>query len=166
MKFQALIGDRAFDLQLDGPDGTLVVDGASVAVRFERIAEREVLLLLEGRSYPFTVEPQDDGTLHLTHAGRSLTVRLKTERDLLLERFGVEDADAAAERELRAPMPGLVLSVLAEAGQTVEEGAGLVVLEAMKMENELRAAAAVTVAAVHVEPGQPVGKNDLLISFA
>ncbi len=164
MKFQALVHDHPFDLSLDGD--ALVVGGERAAFRFERVAEHEVLLLLDGRSYPFTVEPQDDGTLRLTHDGRSLTVRLKTERDLLLERFGMEDADSAAERELRAPMPGLVLSVLAEAGQAVEEGTGLVVLEAMKMENELRAAAAGTVAAVHVEPGQPVGKNDLLVSFA
>jgi biotin carboxyl carrier protein len=55
--------------------------------------------------------------------------------------------------------------VLVEAGQEIEEGAGLVVLEAMKMENELRAQNAGTVATVHVEAGQPVGKNDLLVSF-
>ncbi len=168
MKFQALVHDRTFDLALtDGAlsDGALVVDGEAVEATLERIAGREVLLLLDGRSYPFTVEPQDDGTLALTHGGQRLSVRLKTERDLLLERFGMEDAGTAAERELRAPMPGLVLSVLAEPGQAVGEGAGLVVLEAMKMENELRAATAGTVAAVHVEPGQPVGKNDLLVSF-
>ncbi len=164
MKFQALVHDRTFDLSLDGTD--LIVDGAPVDAHFERIAEREVLLVLDGRSYTFTVEPQADGTLHLTHAGQNLKVKLKNERDLLLEQFGMEAADSAAERELRAPMPGLVLSVLAEPGQEVAEGAGLVVLEAMKMENELRAAAAGTIATVHVEPGQPVGKNDLLVSFA
>lgn len=165
MKFQALVHDRTFDLSLDASDGTVTVDGEPVEARFEHIAEREVLLVLDGRSYSFTVEPQGDGTLALTHAGQNIAVKLKNERDLLLEQFGVEDANAAAERELRAPMPGLVLSVLAEAGQEVDEGAGLVVLEAMKMENELRAAAAGTVATVHVEAGQPVGKNDLLVSF-
>lgn len=164
MKFQALVHDRSFDLALGGD--TLTLDGAPVDATFQRIAPNEVLLLLDGRSYPFTAEPQQDGTVRLTHAGRSLTVRVKTERDLLLEEFGVEETGTAVERELRAPMPGLVLSVLVEPGQEVAEGAGLVVLEAMKMENELRAAAAATVAAVHVEPGSPVGKNDLLVSFA
>ena len=163
MKFQALVNDRSFDLALDGD--ALTLDGAPAHATFQRIAPNEVLLLLDGRSYPFTAEPQDDGTVRLTHAGRSFTVRVKTERDLLLEVFGVEEAGTAAARELRAPMPGLVLSILVEEGQEVEEGAGLVVLEAMKMENELRAASAGTVAAVHVEPGQPVGKNDLLVSF-
>ncbi|MEM1041261.1 MAG: biotin/lipoyl-containing protein [Bacteroidota bacterium] len=164
MQFQALVHDRTVDLALDGTD--LTVDGEAVEARVERIAEREVLLLLDGQSYSFTAEPQRDGTLALTHAGQRLQVRLKNERDLLLEQFGMDTSDSAAERELRAPMPGLVLSVLAEPGQEVPEGTGLVVLEAMKMENELRAAAAGTVATVHVEPGQAVGKNDLLVSFA
>ena len=164
MKFQALVHDQPIDLDLDGD--TLTIDGEEVAFSFQRIAPNEVLLLLDGRSFPFTAEPQRDGTLRLTHAGQSIPVRVKTERDLLLESFGVEDTGATAERELRAPMPGLVVSVLVVPGQEVVEGAGLVVLEAMKMENEVRAATAATIAAVHVEPGSPVGKNDLLISFA
>lgn len=163
MKFQALVNNQAFDLALDGD--TVTLDGDATEVSFQRISANEVLLLLDGRSYPFTAEPQDDGTVRLTHAGHGLDVRVKTERDLLLEAYGVEEGAAAAERELRAPMPGLVLSVLVEAGQEIEEGAGLVVLEAMKMENELRAANAGTVATVHVEAGQPVGKNDILVSF-
>jgi pyruvate carboxylase subunit B len=163
MKFQALVHDQPLDLELDG--GTLTIDGERTAYTFRRIAPNEVLLLLDGRSFPFTVEPQRDGTVRLTHAGQSIPVRVKTERDLLLESFGMEAAASAADRELRAPMPGLVLSVLVEPGQEVAEGTGLVVLEAMKMENELRAATAGTVAAVHVEPGSPVGKSDLLISF-
>ena len=164
MKFQALVHDQPVDLELDG--GALTIDGERADYTFRRIAPNEVLLILDGRSFPFTVEPQNDGTVQLTHAGRSLPVRVKTERDLLLESFGVEDTASAAERELRAPMPGLVLSVLVEPGQEVAEGAGLVVLEAMKMENELRATTAATIATVHVAPGSPVGKNDLLISFA
>lgn len=164
MKFQALVNDQAFDLTLDGD--TVTIDGSPAEISFQRVSANEVLLLLDGRSYPFTAETQDDGTVRLTHAGRAFGVRVKTERDLLLEEYGVEAGAGAAERELRAPMPGLVLSVLVEEGQEVEEGAGLVVLEAMKMENELRAATTGTVAKVHVEAGSPVGKNDLLVSFA
>ena len=163
MKFQALVHERALDLDLDGD--TLTVDGEPVAFSFQKITEREVLLLLDGRSFTFTVEEGEGGTTRLTHHGRSLDVRLKTERDLLLESLGMETGESAADRELKAPMPGLVLSVLVEPGQEVEAGDGLVVLEAMKMENELRAQHDATVAAVHVGPGAAVGKNDLLISF-
>jgi biotin carboxyl carrier protein len=60
-------------------------------------------------------------------------------------------------------MPGLVVKVEIEVGQKVETGAGLVVMEAMKMENELRAEAAGTVIEVHTEPGRTVDRGDLLV---
>ena len=68
MKFQALVNDQAFDLALDGQ--TVSIDGDAADVSFQRISANEVLLLLDGRSYPFTAEPQDDGTVRLTEDGR------------------------------------------------------------------------------------------------
>jgi pyruvate carboxylase subunit B len=62
-------------------------------------------------------------------------------------------------------MPGLVLRVQVTPGQRVPAGAGLVVLEAMKMENELKAAAAVVIKAVRVEPGAAVEKGQVLLEF-
>jgi len=163
MHFQALLGDQSFDLDLQA--GTVLVDGAPADARLHRLGPHTFHLLLDGRSLVFTVERDDAQTVRITHAGRTASVRLKSERDLLLERLGIADDAAAGVAELRAPMPGLVLQVLVAPGQEVEAGAGLAVLEAMKMENELRAAAAGTVAAVHVAPGDAVGKGDLLISF-
>ena len=64
-----------------------------------------------------------------------------------------------------APMPGLVVRVEVAAGQRVDAGAGLVVVEAMKMENELRAPRAAVVAAVHVAPGQAVEKGAPLVTL-
>ncbi|MGH7905997.1 MAG: biotin/lipoyl-containing protein, partial [Candidatus Binataceae bacterium] len=65
--------------------------------------------------------------------------------------------------ELRAMMPGRVVSVLIEPGEVVEAGQGLVVVEAMKMENELRSPKPGKIAAVKVVAGQTVEKNDLLV---
>jgi pyruvate carboxylase subunit B len=62
-------------------------------------------------------------------------------------------------------MPGLVARVLVEVGQRVEAGTGVVVLEAMKMENELRAGQAGLVRAIPVSPGQAVEKGQLLVEF-
>jgi len=66
---------------------------------------------------------------------------------------------------IRAPMPGLVVRVAVEPGQQVDAGAGLVVVEAMKMENELRAPGAGVVAAVHVAPGQVVERGAALVTL-
>jgi pyruvate carboxylase subunit B len=66
---------------------------------------------------------------------------------------------------LKAPMPGLVLRVQVKPGDRVEPGAGLVALEAMKMENELKAQAAGVVKAVRVAPGEAVEKGQVLLEF-
>ncbi len=74
-------------------------------------------------------------------------------------------AAGKSAKELRAPMPGRVVRVLVKAGDTVHAGQPLVVIEAMKMENELRATAAATVQTVHVSEGASVEGRALLVSF-
>ena len=160
--FQALIGDRTLDVSLE--DGQLTVNGEAVEVSFQSIRKGYVSLIVDGKSVPVSVEPADDGTYGVTIAGRRTQVRVKDERALLMEEFGLED-DGAAGGEVRAPMPGLVLDVLVEVGDAVETDQGLLVLEAMKMENELKAPATGTVAAIHAASGDAVEKNALLIEI-
>lgn len=160
--FRATVGERAFDLVFR--DGQLFIDEEPVSYVFEPSGDGSYTLLVEGQSFPVVIEEEREG-LRVTVAGRPLMTHVKDERALLLERFGLEDADAAAEREIRAPMPGLVLRVMVEVGQHVEPREGLLVLEAMKMENEIRALAAGTVKAIYVEPGEAVVKNQLLMEM-
>ena len=93
------------------------------------------------------------------------------ELDALDERArAIHDLAAAASgprgpAPLVAPMPGLIVRVNAAPGQQVTAGMGLVVMEAMKMENELRAPAAGTVKAVHAAPGQAVEKGTVLVEL-
>jgi len=164
MQYQVLVDDLTFEVELS--EQGILLDGEQVEVRAHRLSEHTLHVLVGNRSYVFTLEPTGDGTLRATYGGRTREVRLKNERDLLLERMGIGLESDLGPAELRAPMPGLVLQVLVEPGQTVAPGDGLVVLEAMKMENELRADSAGTVSEVHIQPGAPVGKNDLLVSFA
>jgi len=162
MPLQIRLGDRAFHLHCAGDDLTL--DGEPVDARFERLGPTSGLLILDGRTYVITFE-QEGEHIRITTGGIRQDAVVKDEVALLLEQFGFDDADSTAGREIHAPMPGLVLQVLVEPGQAVEEGEGLVVLEAMKMENELRATLSGTVAAIHVAPGDAVGKNVLLIEL-
>ncbi len=155
--------DRTFEIDRTA-DG-VVLDGRASDARLERLDAHTVLLVLDGRSHVLTVEPGEGGRTRVTVQGHVLDLDVKDETARLLERFGFDAAASAAEREVRAPMPGLVLRVLVEPGQAIEEGDRLVVLEAMKMENELRAPASGTVAAVHVQAGAAVGKNELLVSL-
>lgn len=145
----------------DGP----AVDGAPLDGRLTPLGGSAYLLVLGGRPRVVTVE-RDGRTLRVTHGGTTVPVEVRTPADLLLERFGLDTADASAEREVRAPMPGLVLRALVAPGQAVRAGEGVVVLEAMKMENELTAPADGVVAAVHAAPGAAVAKGDLLVELA
>ena len=173
MPLQVHLGDRAFDLDPDGEDVRL--DGHPLAARFERpggTADAPTyLLVLDGRPHVVTLERAPSGSptggakVRVTVQNRAVEATVKDETAQLLERFGMEAGAVTTQREVRAPMPGLVLQVLVAPGDTVEEGQGLVVLEAMKMENELRAPAAGAVAAVHVAPGAAVGKSELLMEI-
>ena len=86
-------------------------------------------------------------------------------RETLMERMGIEEGADATSEDLRAPMPGKVLEVLVQEGQSVEEGEAMLVLEAMKMENVLRAGAAGVVSMIGVEAGNAVEKEAVLISM-
>ena len=156
-------------LALDTSDGAVTADGDALDVRREVLRApsptiETVLLVVDGRPRVVTVE-REGSTARVWVDGAPVEVEVRTEADLLLERFGLDTGDAAAAREVRAPMPGLVLRVSAAVGQTVDAGEGLVVLEAMKMENELTAPAAGTVTAIHAAAGDAVGKNDLLVEL-
>lgn len=87
-------------------------------------------------------------------------------REILMERMGIEEGAGAQAMELRAPMPGKVLEILVQEGQSVEEGEAMLVLEAMKMENVLRAKTSGVVSSIGVETGAAVEKETVLISMA
>jgi pyruvate carboxylase subunit B len=164
--FEAEVEERSFRFEFE--EGRLTIDGAEVEYAFEPLesgGDGGYVLHVDDRSYPVVVEEQAGGALRVSVAGRARTVRVKDEHDLLLERFGLKEAGADAERTIQAPMPGLVLEVNVEEGDAVEAGDALLVLEAMKMENELQAPVDGTVKAIHVEADDTVDKNALLVEL-
>ena len=92
-------------------------------------------------------------------------IELQDHLDQMLEKLGFDSSSAKKLNELKSPMPGLVLKVMAEAGAEVKTGDPLLVLESMKMENTLRANGAGTVVEIPVQAGQAVEKGQLLVKF-
>ena len=97
--------------------------------------------------------------------GQRVTVQLKDDLDLLVEKLGMAQSAETVVREITAPMPGLIVGLSVEAGQTIEEGASVLTLEAMKMENVIKSPVSGTVEAVHVRAGDSVEKKQVLVSF-
>ena len=160
--YRALVDDRASDIAIQ--DDQLVVDGEAKDYTFEVLREGYVSMIVDGASVPVSVEPTGEDTLRVTIDRRRTEVQVKDERDLLVEEFGLGE-DAVAGGEVRAPMPGLVLDLLVEVGDEVAVDEGLLVLEAMKMENELKAPSGGVVQAIHAASGDAVDKDALLIEI-
>lgn len=117
------------------------------------------------RNHRVSVQPLAGGRWDVRVDGVSDQWQARNLREILMERMGIEEGVGAQALELRAPMPGKVLEILVEEGQTVEEGEAMLVLEAMKMENVLRAGTAGVVLSIGVEAGSAVEKEAVLISM-
>ncbi len=122
-------------------------------------------LLIDSASLSLICEPLDRGEWRLASGGTVLVASVVDERTRHIRSLTGDPGKAAGPSQLKAPMPGLVVRVLAREGDRVEVGRGLVVLEAMKMENELRAAVTGVVSSVRVSPGQAVEKGQVLLEF-
>ncbi|MGB0176738.1 MAG: acetyl-CoA carboxylase biotin carboxyl carrier protein subunit [Owenweeksia sp.] len=124
-------------------------------------------LLKDNKSYRISYVDMDYNakTFTIQVNGNAYTVEARDRFDLLLEELGMEDLAGSAINDLKAPMPGLVLSIDVKPGDSVSKGDALVVLEAMKMENVLKAASDAVVKSVAVEIGKAVEKNQILIEF-
>ena len=97
--------------------------------------------------------------------GQEFTVKINDHYDRLIAEMGLTTGGTQKQNTVKAPMPGLVRSVLVSPGQTVQKGAPLLVLEAMKMENVLKAAGEGVVVAVHAREGAAVEKGEVLIEM-
>jgi len=98
--------------------------------------------------------------------GQQYEVKLSDRFDVLLHEMGLDKLVTKKVLDIKAPMPGLVVKVLVEKGAQVNEGDSLLILEAMKMENIIKAAATATVTSVNIKPGQKVEKGELLIGLS
>jgi pyruvate carboxylase subunit B len=143
------------------------IDGVRTTARLVDIAGTPVSLLTVGdRVYRLVARRgATRGEYTLSIDGRRYAVEALDERTRAIRDLSAASAAAAGPAPLVAPMPGLIVRVSVEPGDAVQAGQGLVVMEAMKMENELRATSAGTVTAVRVAPGTAVEKGAVLVEL-
>lgn len=124
-------------------------------------------LISDSKSYNIEVVKADHEAKEyvINVNGKDIPLTLEDKYDLLLKRLGLDMGVGAKLSELKAPMPGMVLDILVSPGDEVKKGDGLIVLEAMKMENVIKSPDDLTIKSIEAEKSKAVDKNQIMITF-
>jgi biotin carboxyl carrier protein len=159
LKIMAQAGAQVHEVVIDRHNGTFVVevDGVRREVDVRKLESDFYSLVTDGRSYEVSVEARGDA-YHVRHGAAELVVRLSDPARGARAGFAV----AAGPERVVSVMPGKVVRVLVDEGDHVEPGQGIVVVEAMKMENEIAASKSGCVTSIAVRPGDTVESGAVL----
>lgn len=132
-----------------------------------KINTHQYHLLLDQGSYTIDVLKlnREEKSLLLRINSKRVQAKLKDKFDELLHNLGLDEINQKKVNDIKAPMPGMVLSVLVKDGDAVKKGDAILVLEAMKMENILKSPSDGTIKRIAVSKGTAVEKNQLLVQF-
>ena len=163
MRYVTTIGDRQYLVEIID-ERHVNVDGVSYEVDFMSVGDQPVYsLLVNGQSYDAHVYPDDD-IWQVLFQGALYTATVEDEREKRLRAAMGSQVAEHEEFHLRAPMPGMVVSVPVREGQTVSKGDVLLILESMKMQNELRSPRAGVIARIRVRVGDRVEQKETMLS--
>ncbi|MCY4537399.1 MAG: acetyl-CoA carboxylase biotin carboxyl carrier protein subunit [Chloroflexi bacterium] len=161
MKYVTIIDDQSYEIEIDN-DGAILVNGELRDVDFLNLGGSLYSIITENKSLEAVID-DDEGKIAVMMGGQLFETQVLDERAMLLvqRRGGLKITSG----EVLAPMPGLIVIVTVEVGQTLAQGDTVVILESMKMQNELKTPVAGVVTAIHVEASQAVDKGDILVEI-
>ncbi|MBL4675637.1 MAG: biotin/lipoyl-binding protein [Mucilaginibacter sp.] len=158
---------NAHDFELLRKGSQLQLNGREVTADVKQLGDNLYHIINNKGSYSAEVVSFDvhEKTAQIKVNNNIYTVTAKDQFDQLLDQMGLSNLMAAKVSDIKAPMPGLVLKVLVEEGADVKKGDNLFILEAMKMENIIKAPADVTIQTIKMKPGDKVEKGQVLMLF-
>jgi biotin carboxyl carrier protein len=162
MKFEVVLNGarRSVELEREENRWRISLDGQSMDADAVEIAPNIFSLLLNGNSHEVRITPTPAGPLALQTEHQEFTAEVIDPRAWRGRRHGALEAEG--RQQILAPMPGKIVRVLVQAGEKVEAGQGLLVVEAMKMQNEIRSPKSGTVERLLAKEGQPVNAGEVL----
>ena len=161
MKYITTVNDEEFIIEIEH-NNQILVNGVRYDIDFQHLPEADVLsLLLNHQSLEAVVEAREDVWEVLTK-GELYTVKVQDERAYRLAKARGMANDITGEAPIKSPMPGLIVAVPVSEGQHVAKGDKVIILESMKMENELRAPKAGIITRISVTQGDSVEKDQVL----
>ncbi|HLP12234.1 MAG TPA: biotin/lipoyl-containing protein [Flavobacteriales bacterium] len=168
MKLEVTLNnDPAKSVETTAKNGNIIINGKTHIFEQVEKGNKHFTVLLDNKSvdvYVLRFERESKKATLLVN-GKKCSISASDEMELLLKKLGMDTGTTKKMKELKAPMPGLVVKIEVSAGQEVKKDQAIVILEAMKMENVLKAAADGVVQSIEVNKGQAVEKNQVLIKF-
>jgi len=164
MKYISTVNDTEYTIEIID-ERHISVNGQALEVDFNYVSGQPVFsLLADSKSYEAYVYPGEE-KWEVLLMGRQFQVMVEDERDKRLRAAAGSSVSETGEYHLKAPMPGMVVSIPVEEGQEVEKGQVVLILESMKMQNELKSPRAGTIGRVRVKVGESVELRQTLLSI-
>ncbi|MEO6849686.1 MAG: acetyl-CoA carboxylase biotin carboxyl carrier protein subunit [Mucilaginibacter sp.] len=156
-----------FDYKTEENDGQLLINDGKIEADIKQVSPSIYHIINNLASYNAEVVNFDREAkiAEIKVNGTVYTVTAKDRYDVLLDQLGLNSLNSAKVKELKAPMPGLVLKLFVSEGSEVKKGDNLFILEAMKMENIIKSPADVIVKSVKIKPGDKVEKGQVMLIF-
>ena len=164
-KLQVSAGDKVFQFELEQYNGYLYINenGSRKIVDIKRLSLNRYSVIIDGRSIEVGVRRSEEGYQIFKNARSSNFVVEDYEVARIKKVAGIKDGKAS--KVVPAPMPGLIVSIGCNVGDEVRRNDGLLVMEAMKMENDIKAPVSGKIKNIFVEAGQSVDKGQKLVEF-
>ena len=164
MKYITTIEGKTYEIDIN-ESGEILADGQRLEVDFQSVADEPIYsMLLNGESFEAHVSPGENAVEVLLR-GQLFLVNVEDERQRRLRETSGVGMIEEGEFNMAAPMPGMVVAVPVEEGQKVQKGDDLIILESMKMQNELKAPRDGTISRIRVGAGDSVDQNQVLLTL-
>lgn len=163
MKYQATVHQSIFEVEPLGIDA-VSLNGVKKESRLVQLSERFYHFIYEGKVFRVESVKTEDG-FNFKINGELVSVEVKDDLQLMLDKMGGSAKKKVASGDIKAPMPGLVVKLSVVVGESVKKGQGLLILEAMKMQNEIKSPIDGVIKEIKVSEKQAVEKNYLLMKL-
>ncbi len=161
--------ERKYEIEFDNKNSNSgTVNGKNFNIDIIKTEEKEFHVIRNNKNYHIVINKisPENKEIILTINNEEYTFKINNSLDLLLEKLGISSDKDNKTKELKAPMPGMVTDIKVKEGDLVKEGDTLIVLEAMKMENNIKAVSDTVIKEICCTTGNAVEKNEILINFA
>lgn len=159
-KYSTIVNGKRYEIEIY-KDGLLIVNGEERSVDFHNLSPSVYSILTNHKSYLAIFGEESGSHIDIQLNGRLYSTEVYDERSLLMDQR--KGGSQTSSGEVRSPMPGLIVNVPVNTDQIVTEGDTLVVLESMKMQNELKSPMKGIVSSIHCRDGDTVEKDALLV---